>query len=153
MEFWISLLTSPIILITAVIIGSMGEVGKRAVSADKNSVGWKRVYYVTLPAHPVLIGVSIAFIPWLPPADVLAKEGFELAGRVGTYGLAGVVCKVGYDTIIATVRRAINGAASAAGGAVGGAVGGSVAPPPSSEESGVEEPSRSNRTPEPPPRS
>lgn len=94
---------------------------------------WRKVYFVTLPAHPVIVGTLLGFIPFLPPAEQLSKPGYELAARVGTYCLAGVVCKIGYDTMVSTVLRAIQ----ARGVAVAGAVGGSAA---DSNESG-EEPS------------
>lgn len=81
---------------------------------------WRRIYFVTLPAHPVIIGALLGFIPWLPPAEQLLKPGYELAARVGTYCLAGVVCKIGYDTMVSTVLRAIQARGIAAASAVGG---------------------------------
>ncbi len=154
MEFWFALLTSPTVLIAAVIIGTVGEVVKRSVMTRERThelrvwretrpmpllarnrpkgtpeivpgplppkpALWVRIYYNTLPAHPVVMGLLIALIPWLPAAESLTKEGFELAGRVGTYGLAGVVCKIGYDSIISTMRRTIGGDAPTGGSAAG----------------------------------
>ena len=55
----------------------------------------------------MILGILIGFIPWLPPADGLVKHGYELASRIGTYSLAGVLCKIGYDTLVSTVKRAI----------------------------------------------
>lgn len=89
--------------------------------AARPMFGWRRLYHVTLPAHPVILGVLLGFIPWLPPAEGLTKVGYEMAGRVGTYALAGVVCKISYDTLVSTVKRAIE---TRAGVVVGG--GGSV---------------------------
>lgn len=102
---WGQLLQSPIVIIIALVIGTLGEVSKRAISAKAGDKGWKGVYYVTLPAHPVIMGALIGFFPWLPVPDELTKEGYEFAGRLGTGILSGVVCKVGYDMIISTVRR------------------------------------------------
>lgn len=122
---WSTLLQSPIIIILALVIGTMGEVSKRMISAKAGDKGWKGVYYVTLPAHPVIIGGLFGLIPWLPIPDELVKEGYEFAGRLGTGVLSGVVCKVGYDLIISTVRRMMSqGAARAESGA--------STPPPSS---------------------
>jgi len=130
MEFWTDIITSPPVVIAALIIGTLGEVTKRIVlGSDKTrrqasrsqgpyrtpkarkvsekSALWRRIYYVTLPAHPVIAGCLLGLIPWLPSASPLEKEGFEFASRLGTYALAGVLCKVGYDTMVATIRRFI----------------------------------------------
>lgn len=127
MEFWSDVLLSPIIIITALVIGTAGEVTKRLVRAKAGDKGWKGVFHVTLPAHPVIVGLLIGFIPWLPSVDALTKEGFELAGRVGTYALAGVLCKIGYDTLVSTVQRALRQKAAALGGSSSGST--SVPPP------------------------
>lgn len=102
---WSALLQSPVIIILALVIGTLGEVSKRMVSAKAGDKGWKGVYYVTLPAHPVIMGALLGLIPWLPIPGELMKEGYEFAGRLGAGILSGVVCKVGYDMIISTVRR------------------------------------------------
>lgn len=107
---WSVLLQSPIILILALVIGTMGEVSKRTISAKAGDKGWRGVYYVTLPAHPVLVGALVGLIfglfpQWCPIPDELTKEGYEFAGGMGTGLLSGIVCKVGYDLIISTVRR------------------------------------------------
>lgn len=119
---WSTLLQSPIIIILALVIGTFGEVAKRTIKANAGDKGWKGVYYVTLPAHPVIIGLLIGLIPFLPVPDQLTKEGHEFAGRLGTGALAGVVCKVGYDLIVSTVRRML--------GQAGARTGGSNPPPP-----------------------
>lgn len=105
MQFWTDLLLNPIIVVAALVIGTIGEVVKRVIKAQAGDHGWRGVYYVTLPAHPVIMGALLGLVPWLPIPDMLTKEGYEFAGRLGTYILAGVVCKVGYDSIISTVRR------------------------------------------------
>src|SRR5262245_39288845 len=105
MQFWIDLLLNPIIIVTALAIGTIGETIKRLVGAKAGDHGWKGVFYVTLPAHPVIIGMLFGLVPFLPTVEAFDKEGYELAGRLGTYTLAGVVCKVGYDSIISTIRR------------------------------------------------
>lgn len=120
---WEELITSPIVIISAVLIGTLGEVLKRAVNSKELEVEvvafhhnskkgpapamWRRIFYYTLPAHAVFIGIALGFIPWLPIADALAKPGYDLASRVGTYGLAGVMCKIGYDTLISTMKRTL----------------------------------------------
>ena len=60
----------------------------------------------------------LGLIPWLPAHEDLTKEGFELAGRIGTYALAGVVCKVGYDTVISTIQRAVKSKAETVSGSI-----------------------------------
>ena len=129
MELWISLLSSPIILISALLIGIVGEAVKRAVNSKQIELDvvayrdtkkphpnppaiWKRIFYFTLPAQPVLVGVMLGFVPWLPALDGLSKTGYDLAAHIGTYSLAGVVCKVGYDTIISTLKRGLSQALS-----------------------------------------
>lgn len=133
MQFWYNLLSSPIVLISAILMGSFGEISKRAINSkkieeevvayrDRDIVSgvpaprapelWKRVYYFSLPSHPVLIGVALGFVPWLPVAESLTKEGYDLAGRIGTYVVAGVYCKVGYDTFISTAKRMVRTKAS-----------------------------------------
>ncbi len=107
MTDWTVLLTSPIVIVLALVIGTMGEVVKRIVSAKAGDAGWRGVYYVTLPAHPVLVGAAIGLLPWLPIPDGLSKDGYEFAGRLGTGVLAGVACKIGYDGIVSTVRRVL----------------------------------------------
>lgn len=107
MQFWTDLLTSPTIIIAALIIGTMGEVAKKLVNAKGGDRGWRGIYFVTLPAHPVIAGILMGCIPFLPPADALHKDGFDTASRIATYALAGVVCKIGYDSIISTIKRLI----------------------------------------------
>lgn len=137
---WEKLLTSPIILISAVLIGTLGEILKRAANSKEIEVAvvayhhnskksappamWKRVFYYTLPAQPVLVGVALGFIPWLPIADALAKPGYDLASRIGTYGIAGVMCKIGYDTLISTMKRTLRK------GLPGGSASSNPPPPP-----------------------
>lgn len=95
----------PIVLVTAMILGALGEATKRLVNVKAGDKGWRGVYHVTLPAHPVIVGIMLGFIPWLPPVDALVKDGYVGAGRVATYALAGFVCKIGYDTLVSTVQR------------------------------------------------
>lgn len=102
---FLAIVFHPIILVTAIILGTLGEATKRLVNVKAGDKGWRGVFHVTLPAHPVLVGLLLGFVPWLPPVDALVKEGYEGAGRVATYALAGFVCKIGYDTLVATVQR------------------------------------------------
>lgn len=101
----LALVLNPTVIIAALAIGAIGEVVKRLVRAKEGDTGWRGVFYVTLPAHAVVAGMLIGLIPWLPPIDALVKEGYEAAGRFGTYTLAGIVCKLGYDSFISTSRR------------------------------------------------
>lgn len=149
MQFWTDLLLSPAIIISALVIGTMGEVMKRIVlgsnkarlkSGDVHESMWRKVYFVTLPAQPVLVGFLIGFIPWLPPAEQLVKEGYELAARVGTYTLGGVMCKIGYDTMVSTVLRAIQTRGSEVAAAVGGSSSSSAALTPSEPKPATSEP-------------
>lgn len=105
MQFWTDLILNPIIIITALIIGTLGEVMKRLVSAKAGDRGLRGFFYVTLPAHPVIVGSLLGLIPWLPVPDSLQKDGYEFATRLGTYALAGLVCKLGYDSIVSTGKR------------------------------------------------
>lgn len=105
---WGALLQSPIVIILALLLGIMGEVAKRSISARAGDKGWKGAYYATLPAHPVVVGGLIGLIPWLPVPDELAKPGYEYAGRLGTGILSGVVCQVGYDLIVSTIKRILS---------------------------------------------
>jgi len=114
MTDWTALLTSPIVVVLALVIGTFGEVSKRLVRAKGGDKGWKGVYYVTLPAHPVIVGILIGLIPWLPIPDGLVKEGQEFAGRLGTGAIAGIACKIGYDSIISTGKRFLERSAGAA---------------------------------------
>jgi H+/Cl- antiporter ClcA len=114
MEQWTNLLASPIIIVLALVIGTLGEVSKRMIKAKAGDKGWRGVYFVTLPAHPVIVGALIGLVPWLPTPDELAKPGHEFASRLGTGLLAGMVCKVGYDGIVSTLKRSL-GQATARG--------------------------------------
>lgn len=118
---WGALLQSPVVIILALVLGTLGEVSKRSISAKAGDTGWKGIYYVTLPAHAVILGGLCGLIPWLPIPDELVKPGYEFAGRLGTGVLSGVVCKVGYDLIISTVRRML--------GQRGGGTGSNPPPP------------------------
>lgn len=120
MGLWSELLLNPIVIITALVIGTLGEVAKRLVRAKETDKGWKRVYLATLPAHPVVVGALIGLLPWFPCPGALEKEGYEFAGRLGTGLLAGVVCQIGYDVIVSTAKRLIAGGRAPA----------SVPPPP-----------------------
>jgi hypothetical protein len=123
MELWTELFMSPIILIAALVIGTVGEAIKRAADSkqieidvvafhhnSKSGVApamWKRIFYYTLPAHPVFAGFALGFVPWLPAVEALSKPGYDLAAHVGTYSLAGILCKIGYDVIVSTLKRAL----------------------------------------------
>ncbi len=116
MSVWLDIVLNPTVLIAALVIGTLGEVVKRAVLGKgqrlEAATGWRRWYSVTLPAQPVVVGLLLGLIPWLPAVDALTKPGYEFAGRLATYALSGVVCKVSYDTIIATLRRALRSSGS-----------------------------------------
>jgi len=112
MEQWTDLLANPIVIVLALVIGTLGEVAKRTINAKAGDKGWRGVYFVTLPAHPVFVGALIGLVPWLPTPDALTKPGHEFAARLGTGVLAGMVCKVGYDGIVSTAKRLL-GQASA----------------------------------------
>lgn len=141
MQFWIDLLTSPTVLIAALVIGAFGEAVKKVISAFRKPVMydehghvmstltingqavtyrdskgqavpppdplWMRIFDATLPAQPVLIGLLLGCIPWLPAEHSLIKEHYEFAGHLATYGAAGILCKVAYDILITTIRRFI----------------------------------------------
>ena len=102
---WQALVSNPTIVILAFVIGTMGEVAKRAIRAKAGDTGWKGLYYVSMPAHPILVGALIGLIPWLPIPEALTKEGHEFAGRLGTGVLSGVLCKIGYDVLVSTAKR------------------------------------------------
>jgi len=106
-SFWTDLILSPAVIVTALAIGTFGEVAKLAISPKAGDVGWRGVYYVTLPAHPVIVGALLGLIPLLLAAPSLVTEGYDGAARFATYLLAGIVCKVGYDVIVSTMRRAL----------------------------------------------
>jgi len=142
MQSLIDILSSPTILISAIVIGAFGEAAKKAVEAFKtppmydenghilstltvngravtyrDSAGkavpppdplWIRIFDATLPAQPVLVGLLLGLIPWLPAEPSLTKEGYEFAGHLMTYGSAGILCKVAYDVLITTIRRFVN---------------------------------------------
>lgn len=101
----LALVLNPTVMIAALAIGTFGEVTKNLVGAKRGDKGWRGVFYVTLPAHPVLAGMLVGLIPWLPPIDALVKEGYEAAARFGTYTLAGIVCKLSYDSFVSTSKR------------------------------------------------
>jgi hypothetical protein len=69
---------------------------------------WIRIFDATLPAQPVISGLLIGCIPWLPAEDLFVKEHFEFAGHLATYGAAGIFAKVGYDILVTTFRRFIS---------------------------------------------
>jgi len=107
LAFWLALVLSPAVIVPALAIGTLGEVAKRAVNAKKGDTGWRGVYYVTLPAHPVIVGALLGLVPLLPVAPQLAVEGYDGVARFATYLLAGFVCKVAYDVLVATLLRAL----------------------------------------------
>jgi len=112
MGTWTGLLSDPIIVVIALVIGTFGEIAKRAVKAKAGDKGWRGVYYVTLPAHPVLVGGLVGLIPWLPIPEGLTKDGYEFAGRLATGLLGGILCKIGYDIIVSTAKRMLGQSAA-----------------------------------------
>ncbi len=111
----LDLLQSPIILITVLVLGTLCETLRRLVPTKAGDKGWRGVFFVlstgTTPDSqgilPVLLSIPMGFIPALPAADVLEKDGCELAARIGTYLFAGVVCKLSYDLVVGTVMGMI----------------------------------------------
>lgn len=69
---------------------------------------WIRIFDATLPAQPVVVGLLLGCIPWLPAEASVVKEHYEFAGHLATYGAAGIFCKVGYDILVTTFRRFIS---------------------------------------------
>lgn len=136
----LSLVLNPQVLITSLAIGTLLEIVKPLINAKPGDKGWRGVFYITMPAHAVLLGSLLGCIPWLPPLDSLVKPGYEGVGRFSTYLLAGIVCKLGYDSFIATTKRGwalINARIS---GLIRTYMP-SVAPPPPSQSNSSSEPS------------
>lgn len=115
MSIVLEMLESPITIITVLVIGTICETLRRLVRAKAGDKGIRGVFSVlsTGPSPdsqgilPVLLSIPLGFIPWLPTIEALEKDGFETAGRFGTYLFAGVVCKLGYDTIMGTVMQMV----------------------------------------------
>jgi len=131
MDFWYNLLTSPTIIISALLIGTFGEIVKQAVNSKKIEIEvvayrdnakpaaevppafWKRIFFYTLPAQPVIVGLLLGLVPWLPAEESLTKPGYDLAGHLATYAISGIFCKISYDTLISTSKRMIRSRANA----------------------------------------
>lgn len=110
-----ALLESPIIIITALLIGTICEALRRFFPAHAGDPGIRGVFYLLSTGRtpdsqgilPVLLAAPLGFIPWLPIAEGLEKDGYELAGRLGTYIFAGIVCKLGYDLVVGFLMTSV----------------------------------------------
>ena len=92
------------------IIGMCGQVirniglGNKRRESDGH-VGWRRLYWATLPLHALAVGAGVGLIGYEYGLPVPIAFGKTLAGSMLAYTLSGGVSVVGYDAIVKTLRR------------------------------------------------
>lgn len=64
--------------------------------------GWRGVFYVTMWAHPILVGMLLGIPPWLPAPEFM---GEAMLGRVLWYAVAGVFSSTAYDAISSIIKQ------------------------------------------------
>jgi len=92
------------------IIGMCGQVARNIVLGNKRResdghVGWRRIYWATLPLHALAVGAWTGLIGHKYGLPVPAVFGKTLAGSMLAYTTSGGVSVVGYDAIVKTLRR------------------------------------------------
>jgi hypothetical protein len=92
------------------IIGMCGQVIRNIVLGNKRResdghVGWRRLYWATLPLHALAVGAGVGLIGYEYGLPVPIAFGKTLAGSMLAYTLSGGVSVVGYDAIVKTLRR------------------------------------------------
>lgn len=116
MQPLIDLIQSPIVIITAIVLGLVCETFRRLVPVKAGDPGWRGVIYVISTGKtpdsqgvlPVILSIPIGFVPWLPAAECLIKPGTdEMVARFGTYLVGGIVCSFGYTIVVGTVMNII----------------------------------------------
>jgi len=92
------------------IIGMCGQVARNIVLGNKrresdNLVGWRRIYWATLPLHALAVGAWTGLLGYKYGLPVPDAFGDTLAGSILAYTMSGGVSVVGYDAIVKTIRR------------------------------------------------
>jgi hypothetical protein len=92
------------------IIGMCGQVVRNIVLGNKRResdghVGWRRIYWATLPLHALIVGALTGIVGFKYGLPVPKAFGETLAGSILAYTTSGGVSVVGYDAIVKTLRR------------------------------------------------
>jgi hypothetical protein len=87
-----------------------GQVVRNIILGNKRResdghVGWRRIYWATLPLHALAVGAGVGLIGYEYGLPVPIAFGKTLAGSILAYTLSGGVSVVGYDAIVKTLRR------------------------------------------------
>lgn len=69
---------------------------------DPSARGWRGVFYVTLWAHPILIGALVGAVLRLPSPAFL---GDAVAGRAIWFALSGVFSSSAYSAVNSAVKQ------------------------------------------------
>lgn len=101
-----------VFLFVPLVIGMLGQVAQKLVLGSTNPPkvaykGWRGVYYVTIPAHAVLVGALCGAVGFPLGVPVPQMFGDALGGAVLAYAVAGAVSIVAYDAVIKVIRRAV----------------------------------------------
>lgn len=99
-------LAHPALWVCVLTLGLGGEVAKRLVGPTAGKRGWRGVYEVTMPLHPMALGALVGLVPGLPRP---AAFGTEMAGGALFYLSGGVLSVLAYDIakrgVVAAVKR------------------------------------------------
>ena len=79
--------------VTTLVFGSGPKAGRK---------GWRGVFYVTMWAHPIVVGALLGIGPWLPAP---AFMGDAFLGRMVWYALAGVFSTTAYDGVSLLIKH------------------------------------------------
>lgn len=116
MEFWVGIVFSPIVFVTACLLAVIDEMIEKACPTAPDSKGRLRWVFITKRMRPVAMGTLMGLVPFLPIVDGFQKDGYELIARIGTYVFAGILARGGGDLLIDLPKRFLlaRGAAAAA---------------------------------------
>lgn len=87
------------LLAVGALLAVIGQVAKRLVfksGKTAGSIGWRGVYYVTMPLHAILVGIAIGASNMLPAPRFL---GDRLLGKVIWYALAGAIAPMCFSAV------------------------------------------------------
>ena len=94
------------------IVGMCGQVARNVVLGNKRResdghIGWRRMYWATLPLHALLVGAGVGLVGYKYGLPVPEAFGKSLAGSILAYTMSGGVSVIGYDAIVKTIRRTL----------------------------------------------
>lgn len=92
-------------LLVGVLLSAIG-LGIKDLMVDPTKSPVHKIYWKTLPVHPVLAGMLIGLVPSMQMPDFMGGNSASVVSRVIWYGTAGVFSTWSYSTVKGILGKA-----------------------------------------------